>query len=72
MARLAGPDSTLQKGVAAFFGEAFFNIVRMICDSAKTLPIVGDGSPHVRVTVELSEAQMEQDQVPAGRRVRPR
>lgn len=63
MARLAGDDSTLQKGVASFFGEAFFNIVRMISDSAKSLPELSDDSPHVRVSMEPSETQMDEEQV---------
>jgi transcriptional regulator with XRE-family HTH domain len=63
MAKLAGNDSTLQKGVASFFGEAFFNIVRLISESAKSLPELGDDSPHVRVSMEPSETEMIDDQV---------
>ena len=63
LARMAGEDSTLQKGVASFFGEAFFNIVRMISESAKSLPELNDDSPHVRVSMEPNETQMNDDQV---------
>lgn len=63
MAKLAGDDSTLRKGVASFFGEAFFNIVRMISQSAKGLPALSDDRPHVRVSLEPSDAEMADDQV---------
>ncbi len=62
LAKMAGEDSTLQKGVASFFGEAFFNIVRMISESAKSLPATSDDSPHVRVSMEPSESQMNEEQ----------
>ncbi len=63
LARMAGNDSTLQKGVASFFGEAFFNIVRMISDSARSLPELNADRPHVRVSMEPSESQMNDEQV---------
>lgn len=62
LACIAGDDSTLRKGVASFFGEAFFNIVRMISESAKSLPATSDDSPHVRVRMEPSESQMNEEQ----------
>ena len=71
MARLAGNDSTVQKGVASFFGEAFFNIVRMISESAKSLPELSDDSPHVRVSMEPSETQMNEEQVDSSRQAAP-
>jgi len=66
LARIAGDDSTLRKGVASFFGEAFFNIVRMISESAKSLPATSDDSPHVRVSMEPSESEMNEEQVPTA------
>lgn len=62
LACIAGDDSTLRKGVASFFGEAFFKIVRMISESAKSLPATSDDSPHVRVSMEPSESQMNEEQ----------
>jgi transcriptional regulator with XRE-family HTH domain len=55
LARMAGDDSTLRQGIASFFGEAFFNIVRMISESAKSLPHLSDDAPHVRVNLEASD-----------------
>jgi len=66
LARIAGDDSTLRKGVASFFVEAFFNIVRMISESAKSLPATSDDSPHVRVSMEPSESEMNEEQVPTA------
>lgn len=68
MAKLAGDDSTLRHGVASFFGEAFFNIVRMMAESAKSLPTVSDDGPGVRVSLETDETEMDEDYVPEPRR----
>lgn len=68
MAKLAGDDSTLRQGVASFFGEAFFNIVRMISESAKSLPTLSDDSPRVRVSMEPNETEMDEDHVSGPRR----
>ena len=68
LARLAGDDSTLRKGVASFFGEAFFNIVRMISESAKSLPVTNEDSPHVRVSMDPDETEMEEDRVSSPHR----
>jgi transcriptional regulator with XRE-family HTH domain len=57
MAKLAGDDSTLSKGVASFFGEAFLNIVQMISESAKSLPTLSDDSPRVQVSMESNETE---------------
>lgn len=69
MAKLAGDDSTLRQGVASFFGEAFFNIVRIISESVKSLPILSDDSPRVRVSLETDETEMDEDDVPSRRAV---
>ena len=66
LARIAGSNSTLQKGVASFFGEAFFNIVRLISESAQALPNVNDDSPHVRVSMEPTDSQMNEEHALAG------
>jgi transcriptional regulator with XRE-family HTH domain len=68
MAKLAGDDSTLRQGVASFFGEAFFNIVRMISESAKSRPTLSDDSPRVRVSMEPNETEMDEDHVSGPRR----
>ena len=66
LAKMAGNDSTLRKGIATFFGEAFFNLVRMVSESAKSLPEIEEDSPHVRISMEASEAQMDEGQTTAG------
>jgi transcriptional regulator with XRE-family HTH domain len=48
LAALAATDHSIAKGVSDFFGEAFFNLVRMLQDSTKKLPCrPEDGSPHI-------------------------
>lgn len=41
LAKLAGKDKTMVEGVSAFFGEAFFNMVNIIQDSASKLKKTG-------------------------------
>lgn len=67
IAKLAGNDSTLRQGVASFFGEAFFNIVKMISESVKSLPNLSDHSPGVRVRTELNNEEMDEGCVPEPR-----
>lgn len=38
LAEMAASDKTIAKGVGHFFGEAAFNLIRMLQDSAKKLP----------------------------------
>jgi len=38
LAKLSENDQGMAKGVAGFFGEAFFNLVKMLQDSARKLP----------------------------------
>jgi transcriptional regulator with XRE-family HTH domain len=65
LAKLAGDDSALRQGVASFFGEAFFNIVRMISESATSIPTAKDDSPHACISVEPNEDVMDQAHVSA-------
>ncbi len=45
LAELATGDNTIAKGVAAFFGEAAFNLVRMLQQSATKLPLAAEEPP---------------------------
>jgi len=48
LAKLAANDHVIAEGVSAFFGEAVFNMVRMLQDSAQKLPPrPEDGSPYI-------------------------
>jgi hypothetical protein len=60
LAKLAGDDSALRQGVASFVGEAFFNIVRMISESATSIPTAKDDSPHAGISVEPNEDVIDQ------------
>jgi transcriptional regulator with XRE-family HTH domain len=52
LAQLAGRDEKIAQAVSAFFGEAFFNLVTMIQDSASKLPLrPDDDSPYIRIEV---------------------
>jgi transcriptional regulator with XRE-family HTH domain len=48
LAGLASDDQKIARGVAGFFNEAFFNLVRILQGSAKKLPCdPGDGEPPI-------------------------
>lgn len=51
LAQLAGRDEKIAQAVSAFFGEAFFNLVRMIQDSASKLPRPDVDSPYISIEV---------------------
>src|SRR5262249_25109742 len=52
LAGLAANDSNIARGIAGFFGEAFFTLVRMLQDSASKLPPCSeDGEPLISFTI---------------------
>jgi hypothetical protein len=60
LAGLAANDQKIVRGVADFFGQAFFNLVRMLPDSAKRLPPrSGDGEPFI--SFEICESDEEEE-----------
>jgi len=52
LTELAGEDRKLAEGIAGFLGEAFFNLVGMLNDSASRLPSDESDRPYIRVRVE--------------------
>jgi len=54
LAVLARADDKIAEGVAGFFGEAFFNLVRLLQDSARRLPKDQDDQPYIQI--ELCES----------------
>ena len=46
---LAQGDEKIAKGVADFHGEAFFNLVKMLGDSARQLPRRKDDRPYIQI-----------------------
>jgi len=62
LAKFAERDEGIAHGVANFMGEAFFNVVKLIQDSASRLPKrKEDGRP--RVCIQIREVPMEEDAV---------
>ncbi|MCY2987527.1 MAG: helix-turn-helix domain-containing protein [Planctomycetota bacterium] len=58
LAHLAGRDEGIAQAVSAFFGEAFFNLVKIIQDSASKLPLPPDSdSPYIRIEIANSGAE---------------
>ena len=56
MAQLAGRDEKIAQAVSAFFGEAFFNLVKMLQDSANKLPLrADDDAPYIRIEIAAGE-----------------
>ena len=51
LAEFAQADESIASGVADFFGEAFFNLVRIVESSVAKLPVRPDnGEPYVKIT----------------------
>jgi len=73
IAELSHKDSKIAEGAAGFFGEAFFNFVKIISDSAKKLPERADGKAHITITVnddricDLDRAHRRLVSAPSGR-----
>lgn len=70
LAKLPGNDHKIADGIAGFLGEAFFNLVNMLNDSASLLPNRSDDDgPFIRITIEdisddvkrVSEASSDDD-----------
>ncbi len=52
LAELAADDKAIAKGVANFFGEAAFNLIGILQDAAKKLPLLPEESPF-RIEIEV-------------------
>lgn len=65
LADMAGDDETMAEGVAGFFGEAFFNLVRILQEAAPKPPPNPDNErPYLQVDVtafEMLEEQLRND-----------
>lgn len=60
LASLVGDDHELAEGVARFFGEAMFNLVKVLQGAAGKLPCnPEDGSPYVSFQVHEQETKQE-------------
>src|ERR1017187_4754192 len=58
LARLAADDHVLAKGVSNFLGQALFNLVRMLQDSAQKLPPrPEDGCPYISFEICAEETE---------------
>lgn len=57
LAELAQVDDNIAKGVAGFFGEAFFNMVSMLAASAKKLPSRPGQQGEQYIRIEILPAQ---------------
>jgi transcriptional regulator with XRE-family HTH domain len=56
LAHLAGGDEKMAQAVSGFFGEAFFNVVRMIQESASKLPRrPADDRPYLQIHVAMKK-----------------
>jgi transcriptional regulator with XRE-family HTH domain len=56
LASLAAQDHLIAKGVSDFVGEAFFNLVKILQDSAKKLPSrPEDGNPYISFHICVEE-----------------
>ncbi len=54
LAALANGDQSLAKSIGGFFGECFFNMVRVLQHSSSKLPVSPEsGAPFFDVTVEM-------------------
>lgn len=53
LAELAGDDHAMAAGVSVFFGEAFFNLIAILQDSARKLPCKpDDGKPYISFEID--------------------
>lgn len=56
LARLAKKDEEIAKGVSSFFGEAFFNLVRMLQKSSEQLAVnKKNGRPRLSIQIQQKE-----------------
>jgi transcriptional regulator with XRE-family HTH domain len=54
LVKLAQMDERIAEGVAGFHGEAFFNLIEILRDSAKKLPRREDGTAFVDIEIETA------------------
>ena len=58
LAHLAGGDERMAQAVSGFFGEAFFNLVKMIQESASKLPRrPTDDRPYLQIHVAMTKSE---------------
>lgn len=63
LANLAATDRAIAEGVSRFFGEAMFNFVRILQDSAKKLPLHPEnGGPLISFHICADNADEEKDE----------
>jgi transcriptional regulator with XRE-family HTH domain len=56
LAECSQKDENIAEAVAAFFGEAFFNLVKGVQDASRKLPRrPKDGKPYIHISTELDE-----------------
>jgi transcriptional regulator with XRE-family HTH domain len=68
LAAFAANDHLIAKGVSVFVGEAFFNLVKIIQDSAKKLPSRPEnGSPYISFHICAEDGDLEENENPIGR-----
>ncbi|MDV7396727.1 hypothetical protein RZS08_35345, partial [Arthrospira platensis SPKY1] len=56
LVKLAQMDKQIAEGVAGFHGEAFFNLIKILRDSAKELPGRDDGTAFVDIEIETAQS----------------
>ena len=60
LAECARSDESIAVGVAGFFGEAFFNLIRIVENSIEKLPLrPGNGEPYVKLTSSCDEVAIK-------------
>jgi transcriptional regulator with XRE-family HTH domain len=62
MCAFAKRDDDIADAFAAFLGEAFFNLVKMLQDSAKDVPPNADGKSRVTIEMFLDEEPREMEE----------
>lgn len=65
LADAAQKDDGIAKGVAGFFGDAFFNMLRIVQDACGKLPTRPDNSPYIRIGIAV-ECVDEDGEVSVG------
>ena len=55
MAQLARSDEKIAEGVASFFLECYVNVILMLGESAKRLPLRPDASPYFKIDITTIE-----------------
>ena len=61
---LAAKDEVIAKAVAGFYGEAFFNLVKILSESAQKLPPKPDGTSRY-IEIEMMSVEVEDQPKPA-------